>query len=186
MKYLDYVFRLPLLLHVGAALASIGAYLSVKAQLDASYAASKHPVHFFIGQTTFDGPTIKAHFAAMIETGTLDIFRQTQLIDFVFILCMALLGVFLCTLVARASRPCSWGRRIGIWAGLAVILGALCDAIENALSFILLADPTGFPDWLALPYSSFAAIKFGLLTIGMLGVFVSLVLAGLNRLTRKS
>ncbi len=113
----------------------------------------------------------------MIEQGTLDIYTKTQLINFGFILAMACMGFFVCTFISCASREASWGRRIGIIAGIAVVAGAICDAIENLWSFVMLANPTGFANWLAIPYSAFATAKFALLTLGMLATFTSLVLA---------
>lgn len=121
----------------------------------------------------------------MIETGTLDIYRTTQLIDFGFILAIACMGIFVCTLIARAARDGSWGRRLGLIAGLCAIAGALSDAVENGWSFVMLANPLGFANWLALPYSGFASLKFALITLAMLCLLTSVVLAATGRLTGK-
>ena len=121
----------------------------------------------------------------MIETGTLDIYRTTQLIDFGFILAIAGMGLFVCTLIARAARDGSWGRHAGLIAGLFAIVGALSDAIENGWSFIMLANPTDFANWLAIPYSSFASLKFALITLAMLCLLISAILAAIGRLTGK-
>ena len=67
----------------------------------------------------------------MIETGTLDIYRTTQLIDFGFILAIVCMGLFVCTLVARVARDGSWGRCVVLSAGLSAIAGTFSDAIEN-------------------------------------------------------
>jgi hypothetical protein len=77
------------------------------------------------------------------------------------------------------------GRQIGIWAGLLVLMGAACDAIENGWSFVMLANPAGFADWLALPYSGFASIKFGLIALGILVLVISGVTSIAGRLIKK-
>jgi hypothetical protein len=99
---------------------------------------------------------------------------------------MACFGILLATLVARFSHPGSWGRRLGLFAGLAALAGASCDAIENAWSFVMLSDPVGFADWLALPYSGFAVTKFALITAAMLLVLLSLVFLALGRSLKDS
>ena len=118
----------------------------------------------------------------MLELGTLDIYLSTQLIDFGFILALACMGIFVCTLIARASREGSWGRRIGVLAGLFALIAAMCDAVENVWSFIMLANPTEFANWLAIPYSTFATLKFALITLAMLGLIISTAFATAGRL----
>ncbi|HMQ58763.1 MAG TPA: hypothetical protein PKE65_09460 [Rhizobiaceae bacterium] len=168
-----------------AATATLAAFQATKSVLDASYAASKHPVDYATGQTTFSGPRIKEYYATMLDAGTLDIYRMTQLIDFGFIAAMACMGLFVCSLIARIGRDGSWARRIGFWAAGAIVLGALSDAIENAWSFVMLANPTGFADWLALPYSGFASAKFALITLGMVLTIASLLTGLAGRLAGK-
>ncbi|KEJ91091.1 hypothetical protein [Sulfitobacter donghicola] len=175
---------LPLIAHIAAAGVSFAGFQWVKARLDASYAASLHPVDYMTGQTSFSGETIKGYYSEMIETGTLGVYFQTQLIDFGFILAMMCMGLTIGTLVARASREGSWGRKLGLFAGMAVFFGALCDAVENGISFVMLANPTGFADWLALPYSGFATVKFALITLGMLLILLSIICAVTGRVFR--
>lgn len=175
------VLALPVWAHLAAALCAVVGFGWVKEKLDASYAASNHPVDYVTGQTSFSGETIKGYYAEMEAQGTLDVYWTTQLIDLGFILAMACIAVFVCTLVARCSRIASWGRRVGLLAGASVLLGAVCDAIENGWSFVMLADPTGFPDWLALPYSAFASVKFGLIGLGMGLLVVSIILCLVGR-----
>lgn len=177
--------ELPIWTHSIAAIGTIGFFRFIQGKLDASYAASLHPVDYFTGQTSFSAETIKGYYAQMQGTETLDIYWQTQVIDFGFILAMVCMGLFVSTLIARLSRPESLGRRFGIYGGLSVTLGAICDAIENGWSFIMLANPTGFADWLALPYSGFASIKFAFITLGMLLTLLSIVSSGIGRAANK-
>lgn len=185
LHVLNKIASLPLVVHVGAMVATFLGFNWIKTKLDQSYANSLHPVDYATGQTTFSGEMVKSYYAHMIEQGTLDIYVTTQLIDFGFILAIACMGAFFCTFVARASREGSWGRRVGLFAGLCAILGAVCDAIENGWSFVMLADPTGFANWLALPYSGFASLKFALITIAMASLILSLLMALAGRVATR-
>ncbi len=177
----DRILSLPWIGHVLCAIATFAGFQWVKGKLDASYAASGHPVDYATGQTTFNGDTVKGYYATMQEAGTLDVYWQTQFIDFGFILAIACMGLFFGTLVARLSRPSSWGRRICLWASAAALIGAVCDAIENGWSFVMLSNPTGFANWLALPYSAFAVAKFALIAFAMVALIASLVCAAVGR-----
>lgn len=174
--------QMPLMAHGAATAVTFGAFLAVKNKLDALYAASRHPVDYATGQTTFDAERIKGFYAHIQQLETLDVYIQTQQFDFLFILCVAALGLTLGTLVARMSAPGTWGRRLGFAAAGLALAGATMDALENLTSFVMLADPQGFALWLALPYSGFAAIKFALLALAMLEVVLSAVAGGLSRL----
>jgi hypothetical protein len=178
MNFLNRFANLPLILHGGMTLAAIGAFQAVRLRLDASYAASGHPVDYATGQTTFDADKIKGFYAHMQELGTLDIYLRTQIIDFGFIAMMMVFGLCQGTLVARAGAKGSWGRRLGFWAAILAVTGASFDVAENLVSFVMLADPQDFAGWLALPYSGFAAAKFICLTAAMALVPLSLIVSG--------
>jgi hypothetical protein len=175
--------NLPLAVHATLALASILWFQWAKGKLDASYAASRHPVDYMTGQTNFSGETIKGYYATMVEAGTLDIYVTTQLIDFGFIFGIIAIGFFVCTLIARLGRSGSLGRKTGVFAGVSLVSGGVCDMIENGWSFVMLANPDDFANWLAIPYSLFATVKFGLITLGMALILVSLVLTAVGRVS---
>lgn len=179
------ISTMPLIPHIGLAALTFAGFRWIQGVLDASYAASRHPVDYFTGQTSFSGETIKGYYAAMQEFGTLDIYWRTQLIDFGFIASIICMGLFFCTLVSRLARVESWARAFGIYAAMSAVLGALCDAIENVISFVMLSSPQAFPNWLALPYSGFAAIKFGLIALAMALLIACIVTAVLGRLIKK-
>jgi len=185
MKPFTTATTLPVWVHAACATGTVGFFQWIKGRLDAGYAASGHPVDYFTGQTAFSGPVVKEYYGHMQDAGTLDIYVRTQMIDFGFILAMIGIGVFVFTLLARAGRAGSFSRRVGLLAGLSIVTGALCDAIENGISFIMLANPAGFADWLALPYSTFASVKFALITLGMALILLSLVTALSGRLLRR-
>lgn len=166
--------RLPLWAHGAAAVLAFGAFQGAKALLDASYAASRHPVDYATGQTSFDATQIEGWYGTMQSLGTLDLYVRTQLIDFGFIASVMLVGLMLGTLVARLGRADSWGRKIGLAAAAFAIAGASMDAIENLLSFIMLSTPEAIPQMLAVIYSGAAVIKFALLTTAMAALLLSL------------
>ena len=179
------IIALPVWLHAALAVGTVVWFGWSKGKLDASYAASGHPVNYMTGQTRFSGTQVKEYYAVMADAGTLDIYYATQLIDFAFILGFVGIGLFICSLIARACRPDSWGRKLGKFAGFAFIAGAICDAIENGWSFIMLAQPATFANWLALPYSGFAVLKFVLVSLGLCCILACLVLAGFGRILGK-
>jgi hypothetical protein len=56
--------------------------------------------------------------------------------------------------------------------------------IENGWSFVMLVNPTDFADWLALPYSAFAVMKFFFITVGMGLTLACIVTALIGRALR--
>jgi|GEM_PF-1624411 len=177
--------HLPILAHGAAAAVAFGAFQLVKIRLDASYAASNHPVDYATGQTTFSGEQVKEYYAQMIEAGSLDIYKTTQLIDFGFIITLFAFGLLFATFLGRLGRPDSWARRVGIGAAIFAMVGAIFDVIENLISFVMLANPLGFANWIALPYSGFAALKFACITLALLGVVITVLLIVAGRLAQK-
>ena len=67
----------------------------------------------------------------------------------------------------RATQPPQTGntRPTKQSAALLSTSAPLADAEENGISFLMLARPTDFEPALALAYSSFAALKFGVFTL---------------------
>ena len=179
------ILALPLAAHAGALIVSIVGFNWVKGKLDASYAASRHPVDYATGQTSFSGDAIKGWYKVMTDAGTLDIHRQTQLIDFGFIAGMIAIGLFGGLLLARAWRSGSLARKAALFTATIVPAGALFDAAENVVSFVMLANPADFANWIALPYSALASLKFACITMGMAGVLVSLLAGAVGRILNK-
>jgi len=176
------IVTMPVWAHLGASGLAIAGFMGAKARLDASYAASGHPVDYATGQLAFDADVIAGYYRVMQDAGTLGVYVRTQVIDFGFIAMMAAVALLLAALVARIGRPGSAARRVGRWTALAGVTGAGCDVVENLISFAMLARPDAIPQALALAYSSAAAAKFGLLTLAMVGLAVTLVLAIISRL----
>lgn len=184
-KLIIFPSSLPALAHLALALVAIALFVVAKGYLDASYVASNHPVDYATGQTGFNGGLIKQYYAHMQNLGTLGVYWTTQFIDFSFITGVFLIGLFVPTGLARLARFGSLARKTGVIAAGALMFGALSDVIENLISFVMLAMPTDFSNWIAWPYSGFAVTKFALMTTGMALVIVTLLLITVGRLFAK-
>lgn len=180
------IFRLPPIVHLTAAILAFVGFQWVKGRLDASYAASGHPVDFATGQLAFDAQKIAGYYAHMIEAGTLQIYWQTQFIDFGFIAAAMALSVLFGTLAARfggrINRLGVWGWHLGLAAATLGVSGAAFDALENLLSFLMLASPQAIPQPLALAYSTAAAVKFALLTTAVICLLLSIMAGAAGRI----
>jgi len=122
----------------------------------------------------------------MIEAETFDIYFQTQLIDFLFIASMIFFGYFVGTFVARLAYAGGWAARAGFAAAILIPLGASFDAIENLISFAMIANPMDFASWLAIPYSGFAVAKFACIGLGYIAIALSILLNLPERVLRRS
>ncbi len=169
------IAALPLVQHIIFAGLAFGLFRAANIYLDALYAASKFPVPYNVGQTAFSGEKIKAWYQVMANAGTLPIYWQTQLFDFVFILTMATMGLAVPLLIRRLFTVDSLPYKLTTWAATLIPLGALLDVIENLISFVMLAQPATFANWIALVYSSAASLKFLFIASGYIAVFTALI-----------
>jgi len=158
--------KLPIWLHGALVLASFALVGASNTVLDASYAASRYPVPYAVGQTAFSGEKLRAYYSYMLEQGTLNIYWQTQFIDFAFIAAMFIAGLVVSLFLARLHKKGSALYKMSLAAAIIVPLGALFDVAENFVSFVMLSQPLAFPNWLALVYSGFAVLKFSAIGLG--------------------
>lgn len=179
------ITNLTTITHVLLTLVAFGAFRATNIVLDQMYARSQFPVPYQEGQTEFSGELIKSYYQVMIDAGTLNIYWQTQLFDYLFMAAMFLWGITMPLLVRRLYTKGSWPYRLASFAALSIPFGAAMDAVENLISFVMLAQPLTFPDWLAPIYSSFAAAKFAGIGSGYIAVFVSLILFAIGFLWSK-
>jgi len=152
--------------------------------LNASYAESLYPVPYFEAQLSFSAEKIKGWYAYMSEQNTLGIYKRTQHIDFIFILSVALLHFFALVLISRLFVKESSGRRIMIICAYISLLAPLAEELENLVSYVMIASPVDFPDWLVYPYSGFAAFKFAMFTFAYLAAAIGL-LVGVGLLLKR-
>lgn len=150
-----------------AAIAATILQYAMMSYLNSIYAATGFPVSYMVGQTAFDGTLIKGYYSVLIEKGTFDDYIMVQLIDFIFMITVFLAHLIACVALYTALPSITWLRKIGMIMAFVTPLAAAFDAFENLVSFLMLANPTGFANWLAYPYSSFAVVKFFLFTVFM-------------------
>ena len=153
--------------------------------LNASYATSGFPVPYWQAQLSFDANKLKAWYQVLIERGTLDRYIQTQHIDFVFIASVLILHVVVLLAISRALPSNSWMRRAMIGAAMLSTIAPMADALENGMSYIMLANPANFAEGLAWAYSSVAAIKFAMFTFAYLAAILGIIAAGWLLVTRR-
>jgi hypothetical protein len=146
---------------------------STMAWLDGLYAASQFPVPFFIGQTRFDGEVVKGYYAVLMELGTFDKYVGVQIADYAFMVTVFIFQFCLAIAAYRIAPPLSFMKAIGKAMIFIGPMCAVCDALENAVSFVMLANPLEFANWLAIPYSTFAVVKFGIFGLAYLWAIVA-------------
>ena len=145
--------------------------------LNAAYAASGFPVPYWVAQLSFDHQKLKGWYGVLQGNNAMNRYLYAQYIDFIFIASVLALHISALVLVSRMLPASSRSRQWMLWAALLSAIAPLSDAIENGISFIMLANPTSFEPLLALAYSSFAAIKFAMFTLAYLAAAGGLLLA---------
>lgn len=71
-----------------------------------------------------------------------------------------------------------------VTAALLSAIAPLADQMENLVSYVMLADPTGFAPRLALVYSGFASLKFAMFVFAYLALSIGLLAAVFQRVMR--
>jgi len=154
---------------------SVGLYFVTSAILEKSYVLSKFPVPYFEQQTSFDAVAMKKWYAHMIEQDTFGIYWMTQFVDFAFIAAVILMGFTVWTFVANFYEKDSFINRVGYKLAYALPLAGAFDILENLVSFFMMSSPSTFNDFLVMPYSAFAVLKFGCWTVALGGLLVLLI-----------
>ncbi|MBL8056894.1 MAG: hypothetical protein JNK29_09365 [Anaerolineales bacterium] len=109
--------------------------------------------------------------------------RQSLWVDYLFMPVYVALAAGLVLITARASAG-GW-RTAGLWLTLAPFGAWACDALENAM--LLTSLPPAAPAPWALTVAGLAAaVKFGLLAVGLIYFAAALVRLGLARLAPKA
>ena len=145
--------------------------------LNGAYAASGFPVPYWEAQLSFDHEKLKGWYSFLLGKQALGRYLYAQYVDFAFIGSVLVLHTSALLAVSRAFPPLSQYRQAMIWAALLSMIAPLADAVENAISFIMLANPTSFEPMLALAYSSVAALKFAMFTFAYVAAGGGLIAA---------
>jgi hypothetical protein len=152
-------------------------YFYASSTLTQSYQDSLFPVPYYEAQMSFDADKIKGWYAFLIEHNTFDKYLYTQHIDFIFMVSVLLLHFFALLLVSRLFPSTSRWRTGMIVCAIASSLAPIADALENLVSYIMLADPLQFPAYLVYIYSSFAVLKFSMFVFAYAAFGIGLVAA---------
>lgn len=145
--------------------------------MEGIYIESLFPVSVMKGQTAFDGNLIKSYYAVLLENETMDKYLYVQLMDYGFMLTM-FAAMASMTIATYRSLPEQRHIKNIAWAIVLIApLAPLFDALENFVSFFMIANPENFANWLAYPYSSFAVIKFSLSGLGFVWTLLGGVVA---------
>ena len=150
--------------------------------LNSAYAASGFPVPYWEAQLSFDHLKLKGWYQVLLDKGSLGLYLNAQYVDFLFIISVLVLHPSVLVLVSRLHQASSRGRLTLLWAALLSTLAPTFDALENFVSFFLLAEPLSFAPALALAYSSLAAGKFAMFTFAYAAVPAGIIWACYSRL----
>lgn len=165
--------------------AGIAFYLFSSYILEDSYVRSKFPVPYFLQQTSFDALRMKQWYQYMIEQNTFEIYFTTQLIDFVFIVSVIVAGFAIWTFIANCFPKMSAFRSVGMKMAFALPVAGAFDVLENLVSFFMIANPAAFANWLVIPYSTFASLKFAFWTAGLIWMVIAICYLPIARLKTK-
>ena len=152
--------------------------------LDPLYVQSQFPVSFFVGQTTFNAQELKSYYAVLLERDTLNDYVWVQIADYLFMLTVFISHI---ALMAAAYRSLPNSTLLKKWGWAMIFIAPMAagfDALENLVSFVMLANPRDFADWLVLPYSSFASLKFIIFGLSYLWVLAAIVISMLSFIAR--
>jgi len=154
----------------------------VMGHLNGLYTDSLFPVSIYEGQTTFNADTVKGYYAVLLELGTFDKYIDVQLFDFIFILTVFTSFLFSAITVFHMLPQVQWLKAVARTMIIIAPLAAVFDALENIVSFFMLADPQTFSDWLVIPYSFFAVAKFFVFTLVYVWIPFGALIAGAFKL----
>jgi hypothetical protein len=165
-----------------AALAGVVAQQVSQRVLDRFYARSGYPVAYYAGQLSFSATKLERYYTTMRERGTLEVYVQTQIVDFAFIAATALAFVGSLLLVARAFPAGHRGRRFMTVLVPLALVAPVFDSLENLISFVMLRNPASISPPVAVAYSTMAAVKFAGFAAVYAAIMVGLVSAAVCRL----
>ena len=149
------------------------------------FIVSNYPVSVFESQLSFSGAVIKSHLRTM-SSAEIDLYRTTQQIDYLFMLAYGSLYFSLALYISRKFDENSRWRNTGYLSAIFGVIAACCDATENVFILLILSDPQGFPDAWAIANSCFALVKFILMGIIIIWIFLAVLTLLIKKLKKKS
>lgn len=148
------------------------------------YIESGFPPRLIEGQLAFDATRTRGWYAELIARDTLDIYRLTQWVDFIFIAGLLVTLFVLHLMIAKAHRDQPRWQRLALWLALLGPAIATADLWENLVTLSMLQAPATFPAGLALLASTLSAVKWIWSVIGSTLVAVQLAALCAHRFGR--
>ena len=155
-------------MHIALCVLSLALALFCLEQYNALYELSNHPTTVINEQLCFNAELIKSYYAKMTELGTIDFYFKAQLVDYGYMLSMFAFAFFAPALILRFRPESQLSNRLYLITTYFLLLGVVFDVLENLTSFLMLAFAVDFPAWLALFYSTLAALKFLFIGLGLI------------------
>lgn len=154
----------------GVVLAAAAAF-AAQLTLQQTFATVRHPVSLLAANLTFDPDTVRGYYRVLDSQHTLDNMVRTEYVDYLWMVALAAFLFLVTRFVAAllATRHPAASGRLRTLAVVAPLVPVL-DAVENAFSLVMLADPWGFPAWLAVAHAGVSWAK----TLGIPVVAVGL------------
>ena len=123
------------------------------------FAISNYPVFFLKSQLSFSGEIIKSHFSVMTDQDLL-VYLIAQLADYGYLLIYGTLIFTGALKIARKYEKESLWRKTGNMSAILGVIAPICDSLENFCILLMLTNPIGFPDNIAVIHSCFALVKW--------------------------
>jgi len=135
-------------------------------------------------QLGFDGEYIRECFSTMNEQD-INTFIQGNIADYVFMLSY---GLMFFSSALFLTRKLNEGRikQLGYILCILGVGASCCDAIENVFIISMALNPVQFPEWLAIPHSIFAHLKFNLMYITSGGILLLIIMNIIYWVQRKT
>jgi len=131
-------------------------------------------------QLGFNGEYIKSNFSLM-TTEDISIFIIANLFDYVFMIAYGSFIFSSALTLARKLQEGSIWKKIGYSISIFGITAACCDGMENIFLLTMASNPLNFPNWLAIPHSSFALAKFILMFTAVGGLVLIALCRSIKR-----
>ncbi len=143
-----------------ALVGSLGVAVGGQLALQLMFARVQHPVPLVVANLTGDPDTLRGWYRVLTEQGTLDRMVITEIVDYLWLAglgtCLVLITLLVAELLRHRNPPARLSlRKIAPW----MIAAPAVDAVENALSLVMLSDPFAFPDPLAYAHATASVIK---------------------------
>lgn len=131
------------------------------------FAASGDVAPIMTSQLSFNDVYLRWQYSHILAAGGLESYRLAQSFDYLYMVSYGLLSFSLALIIGRKFEEESAWRRMSCTFAVLGPVAAGCDAVENAFILLTLTDPEFFPAWWAIAHSTFASVKWVILSVAM-------------------